>query len=239
MSGKHLAAAAINELVHGRKQAPVLDSCDEDKKEDKTDDEEVLDSASEYSQTDIALNAVAAVHEFAETSEDDLAEGEGLGDRLFALMVGIADEDMDGEISSDSAEAEVIQMAAEAAYDYLVSKGVPDADASELLSNFDNELATNVQELLITALPDGDDAALGEIDAFVFGDDEDVLDAVYKKKWAVRKGKKVRINKRVSGRVRLSAKQKMAIKKAGRKANTAAAKMRRAKSRRVAKRSGL
>lgn len=247
MSGtRHLASAAIKDIVLGKREPkPVLDDTNTAEEEQPVLDgadqetEEVLDSAGEYAQHDIALSAVAAIHEFAETAAEDLGEGEGLGDRLFGLLVGIADQDMDGEINSDSAEAEIIQLAAEAAADYLISKGVPESDAIELLSEFDNDQATNVQELLISALPDGEDAALEEMDAFVFGADESVLDAVYKKKWAVRKGKKVRINKRISGKVRLSAKQKLAIKKAVRKAFTATAKMRRAKSVKIRQRAGL
>ena len=76
----------------------------------------------------------------------------------------------------------------------------------------------------------------------MFGEDEDegaALDAVYKKKLVVRNGKKVRINKRVSGTVRLSAKQKVAIKKARLKSHNARAMLKRAKSMRKRKQMGL
>ena len=98
-----------------------------------------------------------------------------------------------------------------------------------------------VRELLASALPEGEDAAVEDIDAFVFGDgaDEAALDAVYKMKVAVRGGKKIRIRKRVSGTVRLSAPQKLAIRKAQRKAHSAAATMRRARSNRVRAKAGL
>ena len=55
----------------------------------------------------------------------------------------------------------------------------------------------------------------------------------------VRNGKKVRINKRVSGTVRLSAKQKVAIKKARLKSHNARAMLKRAKSMRKRKQMGL
>jgi hypothetical protein len=246
---RHIASLGIAGLLRAdeeEKNKPVLDStndkADEEKKEEeekkepedkktepedkKEDDAEaVMDAAGEYTANDIALNAVAAVQEWAETVPSDLDEGEGLGDRLFGLLVGIADEDMDGDISED--EAEVVNMAAEIAAEYLISKGVSEADVIALLEDFDNDLAANVQEFVVEKMPEGDDS-----DLFVFGDgsDESALDAVYKKKIVVRAGRKVRINKRVSGFVKRTTGQKLALKKALRKAHSATAKLRRAKS---------
>lgn len=199
----------------------------------------VLDAAGDYQDSDTALKAVAAVQEWAETPPSDLEQGEGSGDRLFSLLAGIADDDMDGEISD--AEADIINDAANVVADYLIAKGVPEADAIALLEEFDNELADSVQELVLTALPDGDEAAAEEIDQFVFGDgsDESVMDATYRKKVVIRRGKKVRINKRVSGRVRLTAKQKVAVRKMLRKTHSAAAQARRARSMRVRQKAGL
>jgi hypothetical protein len=256
--------------------------------EKKKAEEPVMDAAGNYQDGDIALKAVAAVQEWAETPPSDLDEGEGSGDRLFSLLAGIADSDMDGEISE--AEAEVVNMAANAAADYLVAKGVPEDDAVALLQDFDNGLADSVQELVLNSLPEGDEAAAAEIDEFVFGDGSDesaldsttsngeehtyngvtfdsavfgvltqkpnwmrmtaeqleqfkadpaTLDAVYKKKIVIRRGKKVRINKRVSGTVRLTAKQKVAVRKMLRKTHSAVAQMRRSKSMRVRRRAGL
>lgn len=203
------------------------------------EDEDVLDSAGEYASTDLALKAVSAIQEWAETVSADLDEGEGLGDRLFALLAGIVDEDLDGELSEE--EADLLNIAAEQAVDYLVEKGVPEEDAITLLTDFDNELSDSVQELVIAKLPEGDEAAAADIDAFVFGDgsDEAVMDAVYKKRVVVRQGKKVRINKRVSGKVRLSAAQKIAVRKMLRKSHSAKAQLRRAKSMKVRVRSGI
>lgn len=205
---------------------------------DKKDDEEVLDNAGSYQDSDIALKAVAAVQEWAETPASDRDEGEGSADRLFSLLAGIADADMDGEVSET--EADVINLAANAAADYLIAKGVPEADAVALLEGFDNDLGETVQELVLSGLPDGEDADI-EIDGFVFGDgsDDDAFDATYRKKVVIRRGRKVRINKRVSGRVRLSAKQKVAVRKMLRKSHSAGAQLRRAKSVKVRRRMGI
>lgn len=206
----------------------------------------VFDSASDpganYSDTDVALKALAAAHEWAETS--DLDEGEGYADRLVALIVGIADVDVDGELDDD--EADVAEIAINVVWDYLAGKGASEEDLSSLLNDWDEEAAVRVHELLVSKLPDGDEETADEMDSFVFGDGSDesaldsaVLDATYKKKIVVRKGKKVRINKRVAGRVRLSPKQKLAVRKMLRKSHGAKATMRRAKSVRVRKQMGL
>ena len=60
--------------------------------------------------------------------------------------------------------------------------------------------------------------------------EQSVMDAVYKRRRVIRNGRKVIIRKRISGRVRLTAKQKMAVRKMHRKAHTGKANMRRKKS---------
>lgn len=227
----HPAAVELKGLLDDAPAKPTF------QRREKALDAVVLDEAmaggDTYTQTDIALKAAAAVQEFAETGADELDAGEGLGDRLFSLIAGIADENMDGEIGES--EAAVMELASEAAYDYLVAKGVSPDDAEALVNDYDNDLAATVQELVAYRLPDGDEAAAEDIDAFAFGDgsDEPALDAVYKKRVAIRGGKKVMVKKRVSGTVRLSAKQKVAVRKMLRKTHSAAAQMRRAKSMRV------
>lgn len=193
--------------------------------------------ADEFSAASTSMAAVAAVQEWAET--DDLEDGEGYADRLVALLIGAVDEDVDGELSE--AEQDDLIEVADAAGDYLASLGVSDDDIDALLNEIDNDAGERVQELVASKLSEGAD-----VTDFVFGDGSDVsaldsaaLDAVYKKKLVVRKGKKVRINKRVSGTVRLTAAQKVAVAKARRKANTGMAKLRRAKSMRVRKQAGL
>ncbi len=260
MLRSHPAAQAIKELLRKPDPAPaaayppqaVLDDAaaqaaeeakraaeEAEKAKGSEAQQPVLDAAGDYEDSDTALKAVAAVQEWAETPPSELDEGEGSGDRLFSLLAGIADQDMDGEISDD--EAEIINDAANAACDYMIAKGVPEADAIALCEDFDNDLADSVQELVLTAMPDGDEDAAEEIDQFVFGDgsDESVMDATYKKKVVIRRGKKLRVNKRVSGRVRLTAKQKIAVRKMLRKSHSAKAKVRRAKSMKIRRRAGL
>ena len=186
----------------------------------------------------------APMHQVAEWGSGmsfirDHDDGESYADRLMALFVGIADANKDGDITDD--EQGVLQVALNAAWDYLVKLGVTDEDASSLLNDWDDDIADRVRDLVASALPDGDDEASADIDNFVFSDDdqEPALDAVYRKVLAVRGGKKMRIRKRISGTVRLSAKQKLAIRKARMKSHSAGAMMRRMKSMRLRQKSGL
>lgn len=218
----------LREAMKRREPVKVLDS---------TGDEPALSGADDYTLRDIRLSAITAVQQWAET--DDLDDGESSSDRLIALFVGIADANHDGDITED--EQGVLEVALNAAWDYLVKAGVTEEDADALFNDWDDEAADRVRDLVASVLPDGDDAAGSDIDGFVFSDDdqEPALDAVYRKKLVVRHGKKVRIRKRISGHVRLSAKQKVAIRKARRKSHSAAAMMRRMKSMRLRRRSGL
>ncbi|SRR5258706_11390351 len=204
---------------------------------DAADVAPALAGADDYTVADIAMAAASAVQQWAET--DDLDEGESYADRLMALMVGIADANKDGDISED--EQQVLDVALNAAWDYLAKLGVSDEDAGALLNDWDEDAATRVRDLVASALPEGDDAASTDIDGFVFGaaDQEPALDAVYKMKFAVRHGRKMRIKKRISGTVRLSAKQKLAIRKARMKSHSAGARMRRMKSLHLRRKMGL
>lgn len=177
-------------------------------------------------------DAVSIVHEWAES---ELETGEGFADRLYALIVGTA-SDSDEDLTED--EAEYAAMLAEQVGDYLEGKGVDSADVEALLSGDleDNELAARIHDALLDKMPQGEDAMLDDADKFVSGEDDEMLDAVYKKVVAVRGGKKVRIKKRISGRVRLTAAQKGAVRKMQRRAFSGAAKMKRAKSMRVRQR---
>ena len=214
-----------------QKKRVVLDDCGEPSHAMTLD---AADSMSAHAATDIALRAAATLQQWAET--DDLEDGEGYADRLYAMFVGIADANKDGEITDD--EADVVMAALNAGYDYLTEHGVTEEDADALLNDWDNDVADRVRELLAGKLPDGEDAEGEDLDNFVFSaeDNEAILDAVYKKTFAIRKGKKVRINKRISGTVRLSAKQKVAIRKAQMKSHSAGAMMRRMKSMRLRRR---
>ena len=203
--------------------------------------------ASDYAAADLRLKAAAIVNEFAFTSPDDLADDETLADRLMMLVIGVVDIDADGEIS-DSEQA-VAETLLENMWDYLSSKGVSDEDCDALLNDWDTDAAQRVQDLLADVLDSDDDASSDDIDEFAFDDDAErsvfdsagelVLDAVYKKRVVIRGGKKVRINRRLAGRVRLTAKQKVAVRKMLRKSHSASATIRRMKSMRIRRRMGL
>lgn len=195
-------------------------------------------AAGEHAMRDIAMRSVAAIQQWVEV--DDLDEGESYADRLLAMMIGIADADFDGEIGED--EQELVTLALESAWDYLVELGVSEADANALLNKWDADAAERVRDLAASVLPEGDDAAYEAIEKFAFGDKallQPALDAAYRNTIAVRDGKKVRIKQRVSGTVRLSAKQKIAIRKMQMKSHSAGAQMRRLKSVRVRAKMGL
>lgn len=196
-----------------------------------------LSGADDYTIKDITLSAAAAIQLWAET--DDLDDGESYADRLMALMVGIADANKDGEITDD--EQGVLNVAINAAWDYLVIKGVSEEDAGALLNDWDASTAERVRELVASVLPEGEGESDADLDDFVFGDNdqEPMLDAAYKKIVAFRGGKKVRINKRISGTVRLSAKQKVGIRKMQMKSHSAGARMHRMKSMRMRRKSGM
>jgi len=240
MFANHSAARALTAMgAFSAVSAPVLDSTKESRM--------VLDATAEagaaFAVSDIRVAAAAMVQAWCETTPADLDDGESMADRLLAMMVGIADENKDGEISDD--ESTVIDIALNAAYDYFVTKGVSEDDASALLNDGDNDAADRICELLKGALPDGEDGSMADVDAFAFDSEsqeslmDSVLDAVYKKKIVIRAGKKVRINKRISGTVRLSAAQKVSIRKAGMKSRSASARMHRMKSMRLRSRMGV
>lgn len=226
---------SINELLRGAMKRPAKPAVvlDDAKKKDGP----ALSGADSYAAKDITLRAVATVHQWVET--DDLDEGETMADRLLALLVGIADENKDGELSED--EYGVLEIAVNAVGDYLEKQGVAEDDIDALLNDWEGDVADRVRDLVATTLPEGEDAASDDIDNFVFGDDEQeaVLDATYKKTFAIRKGKKTRIRKRVAGTIRLSAKQKMGLRKARMKSHNAGAMMRRAKSMRMRRKMGI
>lgn len=196
----------------------------------------VYDGAQDHATKTFEKNALYGLHEWVES--DDLDEGETEADRLMAIMVGIADANQDGEL--DEGEQEVINTALNSAYDYLVDKGVAEDDASLLLNDWDTDAAVRVKERLAASLPDGQEASMDEIDGFVFGNDQEALmDAVYRKKIVFRGGQKIKVNRRIAGHVRLSSKQKMAVRKMQLRSHTASARLHRGKSMRQRQRAGL
>jgi hypothetical protein len=206
---------------------------------DSANDPEVApEAAGDYAAKDISLKAVAVLQQWVET--DDLDPGETLADRLMLMTIGIADENKDGEI--DDAEQAVVDVALETMWDYLSSKGVSDEDCGLLLNDWDPDAAERIRDLLAENLPDGEDAALADMDNFVFGEEatEPAMDsAVYRRVLAIRGGKKVRVGKRMSGTVRLSAKQKVAIRKAQIKSHSSQAQVRRMRSMHLRRKFGM
>ena len=190
----------------------------------------VFDSAA-FTEAELTLASAAAVEAWVDT--DDLDDGETLADRLISYFVGIADEDADGELSED--DQAVIEQAMESAGDYMESLGVDASDIDSLLNDRDEDAAERVQDLLKSAFADMDSA---EGDERIDGDTV-AFDATYKKKRVVRGGKMTWVKKRVSGNVRLSAKQKLGLKKTRRKANSTAARHKRMKSMRLRKKSRI
>lgn len=185
---------------------------------------------------DMRLDAVRVITEWAQSEQ--LEEGEGYGDRLLALIVGTAAHS-DTDLTED--EVEYADMITDLVGDYLEDKGIAASDIDTLLDtgDFDNDVAERVHEALLDALPTGEDAMIDDAGRFVDGDDDMMLDATYRKVFAVRGGKKVRRRKRISGTVRLNAAQKAAVRKMQRKAFSGGAKIKRARSMRIRKKLGL
>lgn len=190
----------------------------------------LLDDVTSVVTDEMRVDAAAVVAEWADTV--DLGEGEGFGDRLYALIVGTA-SDGDEDLTDD--ESDYAASVGELVGDYLEEKGVDAGDIDALLDDFDNDVAARVHDALLDKMPQGDEAMMDDTDKFVngAGDDASMMDATYRKVLAIRGGKKVRIKKRIGGTVRLTAGQKAAVKKMQRKAFSGTAKRKRAKSMRI------
>ncbi len=206
------------------------------------DDAGIGSAAATYAAQSIRMQAAAAVQTWCD-SEVPMGPGEGVAARLDALLVSVADADQTGDL--DDAEMAVYGQAREAAWGYLLAKGVAEEDLDALFNSDDPEVADaagdRVMGFVVDALPDGDVAAQTDMDDWAFGDAEavaPVFDAAYKAQVAVRGGKKTVVKKRISGSVQLSAAQRMAVKKMQAKAHGAQAQMARAKSLRARKAAG-
>lgn len=182
--------------------------------------------------SNLRIETAALIAAWAETDDADLDTGESLADRFDAMMVGLVDNDKNGELDED--ELAVLDIAYNIAADIFATAGVDSADIDAMLNEGDADAAANIHELWVNTAPDGADAEQTAINAAAFEFDADsdaaVMDATYKRMVAIRNGKKTIIRKRIAGTVRLSAKQKAAIKKAQRKAHSGAARMKRLKS---------
>jgi hypothetical protein len=203
--------------------------------------------AADYASSQLRVSAAAIAQEFASTDPDSLGEDETLADRLMMLVIGTIDADKDGEIDDD--EAQVAEVLLNYLWDYMSDKGASDDDLDALLNEWDADAAARVKDLLADSVPTDDEEAADDIDAFAFDEDSEtaifdstgelVFDSAYKKRVVIRHGKKMKVMKRVSGRVRLTAKQKIAVRKMQRKAHTASATIKRIKSMKIRRRAGL
>lgn len=201
-------------------------------------------SSADYVAQNVAVMTGAAVVEWLETMPEELgvaadgAAGETFADRLYALLVGIADQDQSGDLDPD--ESAVLDMAMSTAADFLSSYGVSDDDITALLENGDEGAATRVRTLLAGVMPSDDDG-MSAVDDFVFGPEgeESTFDSGATHKVTVfRNGQKTVKNQRV-GPVHLSSAQKAGLKKARVRSHSSAAQMKRAKSMRARQKAGM
>lgn len=189
---------------------PVLDSCKGAKCEEKTEEEEgkaldAADLAAAHVANQVAIEAAEIVQTWL---EQEPAEGETYADVLQDLFVEGADENEDGELSDT--DTVLIEASLNAAYDYMLSKGVSEEDAYKLLSEWNVDAAERVHDLLIEKMPDGD-AAEDDISNFVFGTEsaEAVMDSSHgagekyftvsktgRRDWHVGQGNKVKAKTR-------------------------------------------
>lgn len=192
--------------------------------------------------------ALIAVFILADSiAEKDLAEDELPSDRLDSLIAGIASGADDEELDLDDSAMDMVIACMQ---DALATLGVSDELIASMFST-DSEADEAIEaaaEIVISNTPTGDD--IDElVDLFVYGeaeDDEWLLDGVslgkttiksgkfgkvvYKAIKAIRNGKVAIVNKRVSGKVKLSAKQRAALNKARKKAGSSASVSKRIRS---------
>ncbi len=167
-----------------------------------------FDAVDDFVSKTMKADVISLVKSWAETDEDDLGDSETLADRLFGLMIGLIDEDKDGELSDE--EADMLDAIREIASDYLVSVGVDSDDVTALLDDWDDDVAETVASI-------------------VAGDERDVLDAVFDgasdlksymdkklskctKVTAFRHGKKTIVHECPKGMFKLTSDQKAGLK---------------------------
>jgi hypothetical protein len=205
----------------------------------------VFDSAG-FADSEVKNDAGSVVQVWAGTSAADLEEGETLIDRLIGMLVEMAAPESSDDEPLSGGQEEMATTYMHAAAAYMVSKGAAEGDVVAMFDGDDAEAAARVHEFLSGEFT-GDDADMDDLHKFAFQDGEQaavfdsigVLDAVYKNTAVVRNGKKLMLKRRVSGTVRRSGAQKIAIKRAQMRSRSSAAKLKRAKSMRVRMKMGL
>lgn len=231
----------------GLRAIGVLESaCGGGNFKDKTDVGGVLeDAVSTISRSQARAEAMSSVLDWA-------SGGEFTYDALDEILVVVADIDGDYELS-EADEDRYNEIWGEVP-DALLTLGCSEADVKALVDGPGKEaddaaarigafLSTELDSIeaddddLIAGFAAGEDAVLES----AAGDEAHigVLEATYKRRKVVRDGKVQIVRKRVSGKVRLSAAQKAGLRKARRKAHTAAANLARKKAGWMRRRRGL
>lgn len=200
------------------------------------------DAAAAHFTAKTSIDGASAVQEWLATiSAEDFTGNKA--DALLDIIRGLVDGNNDGEITDE--EQTAYELTADAAWAYLNSLGASNDDL-DLIFNADDdtddveEAAMRVYDLTVTAVPDGEDSAADDLNDFVFNDDaeQSQMDAAYRKKLVIRHGRKVKINKRISGHVKRTSAQRLALQKAQRRSNTASARVMRSKSFKIGARLG-
>lgn len=225
-------------------QAALLDSAtvaakaakDKALLDDVSDEADAARAAAEATFADISLLAAATVQEWAKTDAADIdtEAGESLATRLISLLIAVADANQDGELTED--EATVVNIAMNAAFDYLVSKGISEDDASALLNDEDGDAAQRIAEFLKSVVPAAEADAQADVDDFVFDPESetpildsartrDILDGVFKRRLVAKGANKV--HKQVTGHVTLSSKHKVSARRAHMAAHSASSRVKR------------
>ncbi len=215
---------------------------------EKAQTDPISEKAFIYMNGQMRLMAIHIVFALTSIIQEDASENELFpSEVLDGLMIESFSDDDDDDDIDDFAK---IALSAHIS-DVLASLGVSDDLINDSFDE-DSEIADSaieeVTEIVLENMPDDDDLD-DFIAQFAFGEEEsektqfDKLSAgkktvkkvggkslTYKAVKAVRNGKVVTVNKRVGGKVKLSAKQKSALKKARRKAMTGSALRKRIKS---------
>lgn len=218
---------------------------------EKEEDANVSESAAriaeavlEAADTDIRSIAMTAALEWAQGDDHSY-------EALDEAVVGVAGLDGDDDITE--ADEEWYNDVWDEVPDALISLGADEEEVAALCDDEDSSAGSAVASAVNSGLvAEGCPADVDIIMEFAAGSNSGVykgiyegveggaiFEASYRKKKVVRDGKVVKINRRVSGKVRLSAAQKAGLRAARRKAFTAAAKLHRRKSMRIRKQRGM
>lgn len=169
----------------------------------------IAEEYAEHFLVGLAVQSVFAVQTWAEKTVD-LGENENQADRLFALIIGIIDEDKNGEVSED--EQYFFDLVIEYVAQYLISLDVDINDVKSLLENWSSETAEKVCNFISGKISSDESQAIDSVISFVVGGGV-TFDSATRKEVVFRNGKKTVKNKRIGGKFVMSAKHKVALAK--------------------------